>query len=72
MLPAAARLQVPQSVVDAKGLSASEWMLAVVQAGGGRGGGKATSAQGQVADSALQIDAAVNLADQFARSRLGA
>lgn len=58
-------------MVDATGLSASEWMLAVVQAGGGRGGGKETSAQGQAPEAALQIDAAVKSAGEYARSRLG-
>lgn len=47
------------------GLNADEWLRAALEACGGRGGGRPTSAQGQAA-SAAEMDKAIAAAKSFA------
>ncbi|CAJ0573520.1 unnamed protein product, partial [Mesorhabditis spiculigera] len=53
----------------AKGLKASEWVGAVCDVLGGRGGGKEANAQA-TCDQPVQIDAAVELARQFSATKI--
>ena len=61
---------VAQDLVDAKALSANDWIKAVAPIVGGGGGGKGTLAQAGGKDPA-RLDEALTQAAQYARDRLG-
>lgn len=49
---------------EQSGLKADEWLRAALEACGGRGGGRATSAQGQAADAG-EMDKGMAAAEAF-------
>jgi len=57
--------QVPKGLVSENGLKANEWMKAVADVIGGKGGGKELSAQGS-GDKISGVDKAMDLATEFA------
>lgn len=59
---------VPKSINE-RGLLASEWVQSVVNVIGGKGGGKAESAQAS-GNNPQNLKEAMNLAEQFAKSKL--
>lgn len=59
---------VPKQVID-KGLKANEWVQAVAQKVGGKGGGKPDSAQASGVNS-VPIGEILDLAKKFADSKL--
>jgi len=61
--------QVPKDVASEKGLKANEWMKAVAEVIGGKGGGKELSAQGS-GDKISGLDKAMHLATEFASLKL--
>jgi alanyl-tRNA synthetase len=59
---------VPASLAEA-GFKADEWVNASLESCGGRGGGKATSAQGQ-APVCSDVDSVIAAANEFAKSKM--
>jgi alanyl-tRNA synthetase len=59
--------QVPKEFHDK--IKANDWLKNTLDMVGGRGGGKADSAQGQIPD-ASKVGAAVEIASQFIASKL--
>jgi len=60
--------QVPKATVADKGLKANEWIKAISEIIGGKGGGKDVSAQG-TGDKLDEVDKAMNVAKNFASSK---
>jgi len=61
---------VPDSLVE-EGFKADVWVRAALESCGGRGGGKPGSAQGQ-AQQCSDVDAVINVANEFASESVGA
>lgn len=60
---------VPKAIVDAKGLTAGEWLNATIEQFGGKGGGSPVQAQGQVKDVS-KTEEVLAAARAFAESKL--